>query len=101
MSRDRGGNGIQEVVSSILIGSTNSIGWHRRGSWRLEDGGERLRYAVQTILGGAGHTSLDTWPHLAVDERGRGLIESRFNRGDLDENFIGAPMIDDHLTDAS
>jgi hypothetical protein len=32
MSRDRGGNGIQEVVSSILIGSTNSIGWHRRGS---------------------------------------------------------------------
>jgi hypothetical protein len=25
MSRDKGGNGIQEVVSSILIGSTNHL----------------------------------------------------------------------------
>jgi hypothetical protein len=36
MSRDRGGNGIQEVAGSIPVGSTKSFKWIREVTTRRE-----------------------------------------------------------------
>ena len=57
---------------------------------------EHLRHPLQSFLTIALHAQFHARLELLAQEGGRERVQRRLDRGDLDENFVGAAALDQH-----